>query len=76
MANPRFNPFHFLYTLLRRQLLRRNHTLATNWAGQSLTAPPSLAGPTASRAKPFHIELSRRHRRRLFRALHLSGIRH
>ncbi|AMV73611.1 hypothetical protein JCM30471_20280 [Desulfuromonas carbonis] len=76
MASPGFNLLQSLYCLFRRQLLRRNHTLANNWAGQSLTTPPALNGPTDNNEASFHIELSGRHRRKLLRALHLSGIRH
>ncbi len=77
MASHRSDLLQSLYQSLRRQLLRRNHTLAANWASQSLTPPPpALGGPTADTKATFHIELSGRHRRKLLRALHLSGLRH
>jgi len=76
MASPRSDLLQSLYQFLRRHLLRRNHTLAANWAGQSLTPPPALGGPAAHSKATFHIELSGRHRRKLLRALHLSGLRH
>ena len=76
MSNNPFAPLLAVFNVLRRTALRHLRRPEANRADQSLTPPSSPGVPATTKAPTFRFELSGRHRRKLFHACHLSGLRH
>ena len=76
MSNNPFAPLLAVCNVLRRTALRHLRLPEDNRADQGPTPPSSPGVPATTQAPTFRFELSGRHRRKLFHARHVSGLRH
>ncbi len=76
MSNTPFAPLLAVCNVLRRTVLRHLRRPQVNRADQNQTPPSPRGVPATTQAPTFRFELSGRHRRKLFHARHLSGLRH